>query len=46
VAALTAALDAPEEVLEAALSFLQAEEAPPLQALPSTASALEVRFHR
>jgi hypothetical protein len=46
VAALTAALDAPEEVLEAALSFLQAEEAPALQALPSSAAALEVRFHR
>jgi len=46
VAALTAALDASEEVLEAALSFLQAEERPALQALPNTAATLEVRFHR
>ncbi len=46
MATLTADLDAPEEVLEAALSFLQAEEAPALQALPHTAATLEVRFHR
>ena len=46
VKALTSALDAPEEVLEAALSFLQAEERPLLQALPNTAASLEVRFHR
>lgn len=46
IAALTSALDAPEEVLEAALSFLQAEDRPLLQALPNTAASLEVRFHR
>ena len=46
VAALTAALDAPEEALEAALSFLQADDAPLLHALPTTAARVEVRFHR
>ena len=46
VKALTAALDAPEEVLEAALSFMQGEERPLLHALPHTAASLEVRFHR
>lgn len=46
VKALTAALDAPEEALEAALSFLQADDSPPLFTLPTTAARVEVRFHR
>ena len=46
VAALTTCLDAPGEVLESILSFLQAEEWPALQAMPHSAASVEVRFHR
>ena len=45
-AALTTCLDAPGEVLESILSFLQAEEWPALQAMPHSAASVEVRFHR